>query len=137
MAKSTQNPVTPFAVIENGLVNVEKTREKFDEALNDYATEMEASEALVLGSLNALFDQHMGARIAQSSIIGAVIQDIGRQVPALADVSRYTALTKVVARVLKAHIENGDFNVVKGPLGGTGRSADCPKPEPKPAKTAK
>ena len=130
MAKKN-NPIESFIVFDtDGRVNVDASVEAAAEAVAEYSTETEATQTLVMGCLNQLFDDHMGQRIAQASIVGAVIQSIGKAVPELDDVLRYPALTKMVNGVLQAQIRSGYLNVTKGPVGcGTGRTSDCPVKE--------
>lgn len=129
MAKKS-NPIESFVVFDNdGRVDVDATMDAVTAAVNDYAVEAEATQTLVMGCLNELFDDHKGARIAQTAIVNKVVSSIQRQIPDLDDVSRYPALVRMVNGVIQAQVKSGYLNVARGISGGTGRSVDCPVKE--------
>jgi hypothetical protein len=125
---SMKEGVKAFLVMKDGDVDQKLTLAKFEGFLTQYTGKSKADTDLILGCINALFDQYKGSSINQDGIASMVIRKMGEKNKELTDVSLWPMLSKRVKEVLKENIGEGKLFAVRlGPGGGTYRVADQTK----------
>lgn len=104
----------------NGSINQEATLERFATDLLKYEAERETENTTIGVAIHALFDAHLGKRLASPFVVGEALKSLNAQP------DTYKLLTEKVMEYLRT---NPDFSISKGKGGGVGRVADLPTKE--------
>ncbi len=127
---SVRERISSFLVKnEEGLVDVEATRAKFDTSLLDYVATQSGNDESIKLALTKLFDEHHGARLNQQAIATLTRSILGDMNPDLKDPKLVTPLMKRIIEVLKVETKAGVYVSTQGPSGGTARVVDLPVKE--------
>lgn len=121
--KATLSPV-PFLVhSDSGVVDLAKSRTKFDECLTTYVARQTADVDLVRSCMTELFDWHRGTNLNTGFIKGRVIAMMSKSIPEVSP-GLHAELEKRVSLVLKEDTKAGVYAVKGGPNGGHYRVSD-------------
>lgn len=99
----------------NGFINHEMSIAAFADELMQYEDELSLDKHTIGIAVNAIFDTHMGKRLASPYVIGEVLKSLNAQP------ENYQDLLEKVQNFLRVSL---DFNVVKGKGGGWARLCD-------------
>ena len=110
------NNISSFIVrFTDGSINHEETLSQFVGELHAYEAEVEIETKGIALAVNALFDQHRGARLNAPFLVGETLRRLNVQP------ETYTSLTLKVQEFLRS---SPSFDVSKGKGGGWARTAD-------------
>ena len=111
--------VSDFVVrFTDGSIDSEETIRAFSSALSVYEAEVEIETKGIALAVNALFDQHIGARLNAPYLVGETLRRLNVQP------ETYTSLTLKVQEFLRS---SPSFDVSKGKGGGWARTSDLRK----------
>lgn len=108
-----------------GNIDHQATNQKFSALLQAYEAERETEDELVVNAINAVFDEHVGARLNKPYVLNTALL-----VKMSCAAAELPILQKRAADYLKANTgERGSaiFGVSKGPGGGMIRYSDVPE----------
>lgn len=134
---SQKDGMVPFLVYTAGELDVEASDRKFHEAVFTLKAKTGATDDVVLGAINSMFDQYRGSSLNVAALASGAIQKMGSSNQLFKNPALFGMLSKRVSEVLDSNTEpkvrvSEDtkaylFGVRKGPQGGHYRIADQAK----------
>jgi len=118
-----------FVVLENDIVNREASLAAAETMLDDFIQRHEADSVLIESCISSFFDDHLGVRASQNTIVSMVVPRMVAIVPSLGGTKLYPELAKKVLAALKNGVANGSLVSARGPGGGVSRTYDVPAEE--------
>lgn len=104
----------------DGTIDHEGTLAKFAGDLLRFEAEREVEREVIAGAVHALFDKHLGKRLATPFVVGEALKALNAQP------ENYKVLTEKVQDFLRT---DPKFSISKGKGGGVGRVCDLPEKE--------
>ena len=122
-----------YAVVENGMVNVDATVEKFERDLTAYVAARETESSTIGQHVDAVFEQYHGQHVKMPTLLTMVLNRLNVQP------ENYTTLKERVEFYVRSNTSSSrdsgkKFVTEKGKGGGVGVVAHLPPKTPKTSK---